>query len=89
MLLSAGPAKLLETCPVAPPPIATRTCARAAWIAGAPHFFFYGDRGAIAERELRLAENVLLVEHGDVLVRIEGALGRDAAVQIARSLQPR
>lgn len=61
---------------------------RAAWIAGAPHFFFYGDRGTIAESELQLAENVLLVERDDVLVRIEGALGRAAAVRIARSLQP-
>lgn len=61
---------------------------RAAWIAGAPHFFFYGDRGTIAESELQLAENVLLVERDDVLVRIEGALGRAAAVRIARSLRP-
>ena len=62
---------------------------RAAWIAGAPHFFFYGpEAGGIAERDLEVAQNVLLVERGPVLVRLEGAFGKREAIRIARSLEP-
>jgi hypothetical protein len=58
------------------------------WIEGVPHFFFYRDpAGQVIETELRLAQNVLLVERGDVLVRLEGAMSRERAVRIARSLQ--
>jgi hypothetical protein len=61
----------------------------AIWIEGAQHFFFYRDEhGNIVERELRLAQNVLLVEYGRVLVRLEGAFHRQRAIAIARSLRP-
>jgi hypothetical protein len=61
----------------------------AAWIAGAPHFFFYGsETGRLTVHDLEVAENVLLVDRGPVLVRLEGAFGRRAAVRIARSLAP-
>jgi hypothetical protein len=61
----------------------------AIWIEGAQHFFFYRDEhGNIVERGLRLAENVLLVEHGSVLVRLEGAFDRRRAIAVARSLRP-
>ena len=61
---------------------------RALWVAGAPHFFFYRDpNGQVIESELRLAQNVLLVERGNVLVRLEGAFSRERAVGIARSLR--
>jgi hypothetical protein len=61
---------------------------RALWIGGAPHFFFYRDPdGATRERELRLAQNVLLLERGRLLVRLEGAFSRDRALAIARSLR--
>ena len=60
---------------------------RALWVAGAPHFFFYRDgEGHHREDTLRLAPNVLLVEHDRVLVRIEGRLGKPEALRIARSL---
>jgi hypothetical protein len=63
---------------------------RAAWIAGAPHFFFYGRRGrGIGERDLDVAQNVLLLDHGPLLVRLEGAFGKREAVRIASSLEPR
>jgi hypothetical protein len=59
----------------------------AIWIEGARHFFFYrGPKGNIVEDELRLAQNVLLLERGRVLVRLEGAFGRAKAAAIARSL---
>jgi hypothetical protein len=60
---------------------------RAIWIEGAEHFFFYRDpNGQMIENELRLAENVLLLERGDLLVRLEGAFSRPQAIRIARSL---
>jgi hypothetical protein len=60
---------------------------RAIWIEGAEHFFFYrGPNGQFVEHELRLAQNVLLVERGDLLVRLEGAFSRERAIRIARSL---
>ena len=61
---------------------------RALWLEGAPHFFFYRppDR-PISEDELRIAQNVLLVERGNLLVRLEGAFGRERALELARSLR--
>jgi hypothetical protein len=60
----------------------------AIWIEGAPHLFFYRTPGRpFVERDLRLAANVLLVERGNLLVRLEGAFGRGRAVAIARSLR--
>jgi len=64
--------------------------ARAIWIEGAPHFFFYrapGSAYGVTERSLRLAANVLLLEGGRMLVRLEGAFDRERAVVIARSLR--
>ena len=60
---------------------------RALWIEGVPHFFFYrGPGGSFVEHELRLAQNVLMLERGAVLVRLEGAFSRERALRIARSL---
>jgi hypothetical protein len=61
---------------------------RAIWVEGAPHFFFYRGPGEeFVENELRLAQNVLLLERGRLLVRLEGAFSRETAVRIARSLR--
>jgi hypothetical protein len=61
----------------------------AIWIKGAPHLFFYRvPGGGFAERTLRLAANVLLLERGRLLVRLEGAMSRERALAIARSLRP-
>jgi hypothetical protein len=61
---------------------------RAIWVAGAPHFFFYRAPGNdFEERRLRLAQNVLLLEHGRLLVRLEGAFGKARAIELARSLR--
>jgi hypothetical protein len=61
---------------------------RGVWVAGAPHLFFYRDEaGRVKESTLRLAQNVLLLEHGRVLVRVEGRLGKATALRIARSLR--
>jgi hypothetical protein len=61
---------------------------RAAWIEGAEHFFFYrGPDGEMVDNELRIAQNVLLLERGPLLVRLEGAFDRERALEIARSLR--
>ena len=61
---------------------------RALWLQGAPHFFFYRrPDGTIIDRELRLAANVLLLERGPLLIRLEGAFGREQALALARSLR--
>ena len=59
----------------------------AVWFSEAPHFFAYrGPNGEIVESTVRPAGNVLLVERGRLLIRIEGAPSRARAIQIARSL---
>jgi hypothetical protein len=75
----AGPSASLEELTVGGEP--------AAWIEGAEHFFFYrGPKGRILENELRLAQNVLLMQRGPLLIRLEGAFDRDRALEIAASL---
>jgi hypothetical protein len=60
----------------------------AIWIEGAPHFFLYRTPdGEVVESTLRIAQNVLLLERGRLLVRLEGAFDRDRAIAIARSLR--
>jgi hypothetical protein len=59
----------------------------ALWIKGAPHLFFYRHDGRYVESTLRLAQNVLLLERGRLLVRLEGAFDRERAVAIADSLR--
>jgi hypothetical protein len=61
---------------------------RALWVAGSPHLFFYRTpSGASRDESLRLAGNVLLVERGRLLVRLEGATSKARAIAIARSLR--
>jgi len=61
---------------------------RAIWIEGAPHLFFYRPPDAdFADSELRLAHNVLLLERGNLLVRLEGAFDRQRALELGRSLR--
>jgi len=61
--------------------------ARAIWVEGAPHFLLYRDPdGLIVESSMRMAQNALLLEHGALLVRLEGAFDRERALAIARSL---
>lgn len=60
---------------------------RAVLITGAPHFFLFRDpAGEVIEERLQVAENVLLIERGGVVVRMEGAFERATALRLARSL---
>jgi hypothetical protein len=57
------------------------------WLHGAPHVLFVHPPGGGEEsEELYLAGNVLVWEVGDRSYRIEAALTRDDALEIARSL---
>jgi len=61
---------------------------RAYWISGAPHFLLYvDDHGDVVEETMRLAGNVLAWEEASVTVRLETALGRGRALEIARSMR--
>ncbi len=61
---------------------------RAIWMEGAPHFFFYRrPDGTFSDEGLRIAENVLLLERGPLLIRFEGAFDRARALELARSLR--
>jgi hypothetical protein len=61
---------------------------RALWLEGAPHLFFYRTPDQpFREEDLRIAQNVLLLERGRLLVRLEGAFDRARAVELARSFR--
>jgi hypothetical protein len=59
----------------------------ALWIEGGPHAVLFDGESRVFEDRGRLAGNTLLVERNDVLVRIEGELSRERAVEIAESLE--
>jgi hypothetical protein len=57
------------------------------WIAGQPHDFFLIDAdGAVRNETLRLATNTLIIDYGGTVVRIEGDMSKQEALQIAASL---
>ena len=57
------------------------------WISGHPHaFFFTGTDGEIRDETLRLATNTLIVDDGGTIVRIEGDLTKQHALDLATSL---
>lgn len=59
------------------------------WLEGEQHFFFYRNPdGDTAEDTIRLAGNTLLLEQGNLLVRLEGEITRERALEIAASLVP-
>ncbi|MGH3035228.1 MAG: hypothetical protein ACRDON_11850 [Gaiellaceae bacterium] len=59
----------------------------AVWLEGGPHVVFFDTPYGFAEDQARLAGNTLLVQHGNVLVRIEGNMSRERAVELAESLR--
>lgn len=59
----------------------------ALWIEGGPHTVLFDGDDRVFEDHGRLAGNTLLVERNDVLVRIEGELTRERAIEIAESLE--
>jgi hypothetical protein len=59
----------------------------AVWIEGEPHVIFYENDEGGAGLPGRLARNTLVWSRGPVTLRLEGALPRDDAVRIARSVR--
>ncbi len=58
------------------------------WLAGRPHeFYFRGPDGEVIAESIRLAGNVLLWEHDGLLLRLEGRLDKDEALQLAESVR--
>lgn len=58
------------------------------WITGKPHSFWYtGTDGAYAPETLRLAGNTLLWQRGDVTLRLESNLSKEAALRVAASIR--
>jgi hypothetical protein len=56
-------------------------------LSGNPHgFAFMTENGDAVFEEQRLAGDTLLVQHGDLLVRIEGRVSRKRAIEIARGI---
>lgn len=63
---------------------------QAYWIEGNMHVFFYQDpSGEVQQETIRLASNVLLWRKGDLLLRIESGLAKDAVLRIAESVRSR
>jgi hypothetical protein len=57
------------------------------WIAGQPNVFVFIDAaGNFRDETMRLAANTLILDDRGTIIRIEGDLTKDQAVQIARSL---
>lgn len=57
------------------------------WIEGAPHVLFYeNEHGEYSEDTVRLAQNVLLWQVDGIIVRLEGALTREQAEQLAAAM---
>jgi hypothetical protein len=59
----------------------------ALWLEGGPHAVLFDGEEHVEEDRGRLAGNTLLVERNDVLVRIEGEITRERAIEIAESLE--
>ena len=58
------------------------------WIAGEPHVLTHVDpRGSVIEDRIRLVGDVLVWQAGDLTLRLEGAGSKEAAVQIAESIE--
>ena len=58
---------------------------RALWVQGTHHLGLRDRNGNLMTDQLRLSDNVLLWESGDVTLRFESALDRDDSLRIARS----
>ncbi len=57
------------------------------WIAGSPHgFVFIDESGNYRDETMRLATNTLLFDDNGTIVRIEGDMTKDQALQIATSM---
>jgi hypothetical protein len=62
---------------------------RGFWIEGAPHLFLRNPNAATyTDEPARVAGNTLVWEQGALTLRLESALSREAALDLAESLRP-
>ena len=59
----------------------------AIWVQGLHEFSYLDSKHTFRFERTRLADTALLVQHGPVMIRIEGNLGLSRALAIARSLR--
>ena len=58
------------------------------WMAGAPHVFWYfAPDGTIIQESERRVGDTLAWERDGILYRIEGAVSKERALEIARSMR--
>jgi hypothetical protein len=58
------------------------------WISGPAHFFYYvRDDGTVIEDDRRWVDDALIWSDGTTTYRLESALGRDKAIELAESLE--
>lgn len=58
------------------------------WLAGAPHSVSFRDAaGRPARSRARLAANTLIWQRGELVLRLESALPKERAIQLARSVR--
>jgi hypothetical protein len=76
-----GPGTTLE--------IVTVAGGRGFWISGEPHVLLYRQPGHsdVDQERARLVGNALIWQEGDVIYRIESALGKEDAIRIAGSMR--
>jgi hypothetical protein len=61
---------------------------RGYWITGEAHFFFYvGKAGGVVDDGRRWVDDALAWTDGALTYRVESALGRDATIELAESLE--
>ena len=61
---------------------------RGYWISGQPHIFFFIDaNGQFRMETMRLATNTLIIDDNGTVIRIEGDLTRQQALDLAASLR--
>ena len=60
----------------------------ALWLVGAPHVLEFFDRqGRLRQRPVRVSGSVLLWERGQLTLRLEGRISKQAALRVARSVR--
>ena len=76
----AGPGTTIE-------PVSVQGGSSGFWVGGANHVVYYLDPdGQIREETIRLSRNALLWERNDLTLRLEGDFGKDAALELARTV---
>ena len=58
---------------------------RGLWVEGDHLFFLYRSEGTVIEETIRMSDSALLWQEGEVTLRLESGLSREAAIRLAES----